>query len=464
MDNAKKNTTITLSVSPEYVSGWGFWESVREFIQNGLDAHDEGFPLSVERGGGKGKAIKIRSEGASLGRDTLLLGSSGKRSSATARGGFGEGYKLAALVLTRTGYGVQIRTPGEYWDFALAHSAEFGAETLQVKIRQAPPADYVEVRVTAPDHLDDADWDLAWSRVLERLLDVPGVPGTQLDAGKVTTVASGNRILRDPRFAGALFCRGLFVGRLPDASHAWGYDLKIGLDRDRKMADPWDLRHRIAETLQAACVEGLVPVGDLYDLMQTNSAEANALASNTWAVGVLSQRFAEVFRQKHGDDAVPVVSFAEAEALEHVALRPVSVTRHAQQVLEVALGPTTQAVARRKTEARAQVSLGDLTPAERSNLSRAVEVVQRALAAEGYEEFVVGERLSVVDFHGEGMLGLYDNGHIRIARKVLADLVEVLATLAHEVAHHYDGGDNGAHHRMTERLLARGIARFLAVS
>lgn len=460
----KKNTTITLSVSPEYVSGWGFWESLREFIQNGLDAHDEGFPLSVERGGGKSKAIKIRSEGASLGRETLLLGTSGKRSSSSARGGFGEGYKLAALVLTRSGYGVQIRTPAEYWDFTLAHSAEFGAETLQVKVRPAPPADYVEVRVTAPDHHADIDWDLAWSRVLERLLDVPGVPGTQVDASKVTTVASGNRILRDPRYAGALFCRGLFVGRLPDAAHAWGYDLKIGLDRDRKMADPWELRHRIAETLQAACVEGLVPVADLYALMQGASAEANALASNTWAVGTLSQRFADYFREKHGEDAVPVVSFAEAEALEHVALRPVSVTRHAQQVLEAALGPSAQAVARRKTEARAQVSLGDLDATERSNLSRAVDVVQRALVAEGHEDFVVGERLSVVEFHGDTMLGIYDQGQIRIARKVLADVVETLATIAHEVAHHYDGGDNGRHNRFTERLLARGVARFLTLS
>ena len=160
-----------------------------------------------------------------------------------------------------------------------------------------------------------------------------------------------------------------------------------------------------------------------------------------------------------------MASLAEAEVLEHVALRPISVSRHAQHVLEAALGPSAQAVARRKTEARVQVSLGDLTDAERGNLRRAVGLVQQALKVEVEQPVNVAERLSVVEFHGDGMLGLYDGGQVRLARKVLGDLVETLATLAHEVAHHYDGGDNTAHHRLTERLLARAaVLAFSSVS
>src|SRR5688572_23444582 len=100
MNELKKSTTVELTINPGYVKDWGIWEAVREFVQNGLDSHDNGFHLSIERGGGESKTVRIRNVGTTLDRRTLLLGASDKDGT-LERGKFGEGYKLGLLTLSR---------------------------------------------------------------------------------------------------------------------------------------------------------------------------------------------------------------------------------------------------------------------------------------------------------------------------------------------------------------------------
>jgi len=453
--NVKKNTTLTLSVSPAYVSKWGFWEALREFVQNGLDANDRGYPLRIDRGGGKSKAIKVRNEGADLGRETLLLGTTDKRDVDGQRGGFGEGYKLAALVLVRLGFGVQIRTQKEYWDFELAHSAEFGAETLQVRIKAAPAlADYVEVRITASEHLDEEEWDLLWERAQERMLDVPGLGSTLVsDEDKISPEYSRERVLTSPKHRGRLYCHGLYVGQLPEADYHWGYDLTVALDRDRKMADPWELRAGIARLLESCVSQGLIKAEKLWEIVAANSSEGRALSERPWAVARVSERFVDLFRSTHGEGAVPVSSLGEADRCEHTSLRPVSVPKQVQTLLESQMGTLEKAIEAQRNSVRSIVQLGDLSASESDALRWSVRCLQAALNAM-QRSYNVADAVQVVEFGGDAILGLYEAGEVKLARSQLVRRSKALAVLAHEVGHHFDGGDNAVHNRFTEELLA----------
>lgn len=89
--------TIELSLSPKYVSGWGVEEAVREILQNAIDQKADGAEVSVSY---DRETLSILTDGARLKTSTLLLGESGKDDERYI-GKYGEGYKLALLVLTR---------------------------------------------------------------------------------------------------------------------------------------------------------------------------------------------------------------------------------------------------------------------------------------------------------------------------------------------------------------------------
>lgn len=452
-----KNTRLALPISPDYVSGWGFWEAVREFVQNALDSHDRGHEMSLERGRGKGRALKIRNRGADLQRDTLLLGTSSKRNDSSQRGQFGEGYKLAALVLCRLGFDVQIRTRHEMWDFEIAHSGEFGAETLHVKIRAASAQDYVEVRVTPPEVLDESEWDALWKLVLGRVIDIPAL-GTQIpDSDKVTNYRGS--ILLSPEHRGKLYCKGLFVCDLPDANYRFGYDLDVQLDRDRRMADPWSLRYAIATVVDLAVSSEKLSPETVVSMVTEQCAELRAFSDYSGSAINVARVCADHFRAVNGENAVPVSGYGEGEAFAHVNLKPIVVDRGLRALLETALGSNEARLASRKNEVKRTFQASELGEEAWDNLKWAAALIQRAVDFEFETDPIrVLDRLSVVEFRDDRILGMYGDGAIKVSSRIVdkSQAHKLVATLAHEVAHHYE--TSGDHATITENLLGRVIA------
>lgn len=93
-----------LPLTPNYVRDWDFNMAVRELIQNGLDqqAVDAKSVFSVEYDRTTQK-LKFTNQRSRLKVNTLLLGRSSKSDDDETVGQFGEGYKIAALVLNRLG-------------------------------------------------------------------------------------------------------------------------------------------------------------------------------------------------------------------------------------------------------------------------------------------------------------------------------------------------------------------------
>lgn len=103
-------TTYNLNLNKNYCNHWGVWEAIREIIQNGLDQQttNSDNQVSVDYNQNT-KILSISNKNSTLERKTLLLGASNKSEDKDTIGQFGEGYKIALLVLTKLGINVVIK-------------------------------------------------------------------------------------------------------------------------------------------------------------------------------------------------------------------------------------------------------------------------------------------------------------------------------------------------------------------
>jgi len=104
--------TVSTGLSPRYQESWGAPEALREIIQEVLDVKAR-HRCRVKISWSRGRAV-IEDDGPGFGREALALGISAKRGDGSQIGQFGEGMKLAFLVLSRLGRKVRAETVGFY--------------------------------------------------------------------------------------------------------------------------------------------------------------------------------------------------------------------------------------------------------------------------------------------------------------------------------------------------------------
>lgn len=239
-----------LSLNKNYVSHWGLIEAVRELIQNAIDS-DSPFVYSFEKQPDGKTRLILNSEFTVLTPQTLLLGSTSKANSPDKIGSFGEGYKIALLVLTRLGYSVDMLNGRHLWKPYFKFNSKYGEELLTIEETAAPSIN---------KGLSFIVYDLADNDVEEiresclRMQD-------HIGAIKITT--RGDILLEKP---GKLYVGGLFIC---NTDLKFGYNLKpdqIQLERDRQTVNTWDLKvatklmwfetnefDRVAELIEEQC-------------------------------------------------------------------------------------------------------------------------------------------------------------------------------------------------------------------
>ncbi|APQ14647.1 hypothetical protein BJP27_24040 (plasmid) [Pseudomonas oryzihabitans] len=285
-----------LAVSRDYVRHWKLHEAVRELLQNALDS-DSPFEYSFE-----GDTLTITSRYASLSPRTLLLGVTTKADRADTIGSFGEGYKLALLVLLREGYPVIVRNGAKIWTPVFEYSEDYGAEVMVINETDADSdCQAVEFVIMG---IDEAQQREIRSHCL--LMQPP--------MHNVIAVGQGNIL---PDRPGQLFVGGLFVCTL--GRMAYGYDIKpefIQLERDRQTVKTWEVEVEIArmwlvteqwELIARLMADGTHDVEDIR-LLPLPTGLADACAKE-WI-------------KTHGD-AIPVVSQQEANDRQQAATSPV---------------------------------------------------------------------------------------------------------------------------------------------
>jgi hypothetical protein len=399
---------------------------MRELFQNGMDAHEQGLLMTYSFDE-KLRQLAIKNEGASLPRESLVLGVTSKRNAANQRGEFGEGYKLAMATLCRLGAHVTIFNGKEIWIPELIHSDVFNTEVLSFTIKPSAIEHSLTIVVTG---IPVAEWELANERLLFLYDTQP----------KALSCNDGS-ILLEPQYAGKLYVKGIFVNDLPD-KHKFGYDLsKIKLDRDRQIPDIYALRYALCCLLKRTTELGLLKPLEVLEILEAESGEIRAFDADFAKSPVFEKIVAEAFDTKYGKDAIPVKSLDDSIRAKDFALKGVIVNSTLLRILnntKVSLNQIVESMVLLPTKIW---SANELSNEEISNLKWAVELTARV-------EPISLTQISVVDFIGDKLYGKFEfsTEHVSIARRILCDKVELIATMVHEICHRY-GPDGDLRHR-----------------
>lgn len=224
-----------LPLHRNYVRTWGMKEAIRELVQNAIDGDAHYFEYDGDR-------LVIGNKNSSLGSNLLLLGNTSKHGNSEKIGQFGEGFKLALLVLTREGYDVSVNNADKVWTPTFQNSEQFGEELLVIEEEDGSGRDLEFV-------IDGI------SKAKLRELKREFLPLAEaFDGGfkKVIECDHGQLII-DEEQKGNVYVAGLFVQH--DDQLQLGYNFNpdvVKLDRDRKAINIYELRRISAQAILSA--------------------------------------------------------------------------------------------------------------------------------------------------------------------------------------------------------------------
>ena len=284
---------IELTIAPNYVPTWTVVDAIRELFQNALDQEkqhpDNKASWSYDA---MNDTLSICNKTSKLTAQSLLLGQTTKEGDKNTIGQFGEGYKIATLVLLRNNKQVTFYNYGarEIWRPRFVKSRRFGTDILTFFIEKpkiwesVPSADLtIEVKgITADEY---------YKKI------VPSNLHLQSEVKVVDSTAYGD-ILDMP---GQVFVNGLFVCEYKP--YSYGYNFKpehIKLDRDRKMVSDFDLRWMASKMWSAS--EDKETVMRLVSENQPDVAYLNDVSWNYDWNDVAAAKFKDVY----GPEALPV--------------------------------------------------------------------------------------------------------------------------------------------------------------
>lgn len=229
-----KNYEIT--ISPNYVSNWGINEAIREILQNAIDADKNGYKKSIYY---SGDTLYINNEGISLAAKDLILGCSSKSDQDGMIGKYGEGFKLALVVLLRKGMNVYVDNNDKLWNPSFKVSEQFGTQVLNIEESDDGRGEGLTFVISPVDQ-----------QLYNSLLNY--FPCIDESFGNVVNCDNG-QILLDKRFKGKMYVEGLYIQT--DDNFQYGYNFNsdvVELDRDRKAINYYELRALTAQSIVTA--------------------------------------------------------------------------------------------------------------------------------------------------------------------------------------------------------------------
>lgn len=311
----QNNKTIHLPISTNYVNHWGFWDATREILQNAIDTKD--FKVTKMESSG---ILKIESYAGKLDLASLMLGESSKRDDTSTIGKFGEGYKLALLVLCREGYEVLIKNGHDCWRVKIEKHPQMGVECLAIEIIEGTYSDEDDDAVSfIINGLESQHFNL----IRDNFIDPNDVDPGFTYGLEVIAENKGSYCLEIPA-AKKVFVGGLFVCDLGTGYH-YSYNFSpdvLPLDRDRNKVESFYLQKEATSILaNSGNIEILIElasqkakdVSDYYTVAESRGSFGSSEGYEKATVDIAIKAFVK----SNGDKAYPI---NESETQERIKL------------------------------------------------------------------------------------------------------------------------------------------------
>lgn len=226
-----------LTLSRDYVTHWSIEDAVRELCQNAIDHDPEGklhYHLEEDEG-----YLEIKTKGVQLHQSALLLGKSDKEEGDDNCGMWGEGFKLALLILIRAGLNVIVENGSVVWVPKFVFNETFGCDMLVIEESHFNgDPEGLSFKISGFTNTEGENFRNRTLQMQE------GYPYIKTKFGEVLT---------DTHHKGMLFVGGLFV--CSDSSFKYGYNFNpdvLPLNRDRQTLPNWDLKTTTKSMLEEA--------------------------------------------------------------------------------------------------------------------------------------------------------------------------------------------------------------------
>lgn len=417
-----------LNLHRNYVKDWGIAQAIREIMQNAIDSDAEGNPMLVEH---KGNKLTVTNIGAKLDHSVFLLGKTSKEGRDDQAGKFGEGLKLALLILARENIKCRIVNGDESWIPEMEPSDLYGGERVLVvntrKLSSQTTAFSIEVEFPREE----------WENQKWRYLAVSKRPA------KDVIQTTRGKVLLGEEDKGRIFVKGIYVCRVPELEY--GYDLKDArLDRDRNFIHNYDLKEKVKPMLEEALSQQRMSSELIWDMMSREAPEVSVSIYDT-PNKTLEQIAVEGFERKFGDKAHPVLNMEQAAELEHLGIRGVIVSSTIVNATAAKYGSIERVKEKLKGKVSKVYQLDELGESRLACLRWALDTL-------GQVTEVGMADVLIADFVDARLAGLYENGSIKLASSLLDDRADTLATLVHEVAHRKGADGSKSHVAEIERL------------
>jgi hypothetical protein len=451
---------LTYLISPSYVKSWTAVRAIAEVIANALD--EDPRPRVAWSDG----VLTITDDGPGIPEEGLILGESDKTEQQI--GQFGEGKKVACLVLARSpgigairidtvGYGlVPTVQRGRLLDGQLPSRTQQGAEKLVYRVYGNTRTRGTTVTIECPHDLA-TEATHRFRALTEPDYSPPAEPGACVLTGE----------------PGQVWIGGVLVNTVPGLIASYDLPLtdKNMQNRDRTVIDAGSLRDAVRGIL-AACQDQTV-----IDRFARHVLDGNSLREPEEFFADVTGPRARAAWRTWARDHLPEKTFYAGSGHEEAALDlrdkgfadvtarglPAHRQRAFMELLGVEIARTSRQRHYEKTRDKTTwVADRALTPAQRSLLQQSRQLVRAAIGA-----FAL-DRVRVYSESEESPCshGFYkpNTGGVAIHLNALSDRHQTLTTLVHEAAHrvgHRGGGrwtpipDYGDRSRGFEDLLSQ---------
>jgi len=404
MVNRTRNTIHTFSeiiypMTLEYRKHWSEWEAIRELVQNALDSNEE---YNMYRNNGN---LVIEDKGAGIEVRHLLFGVTEKNEG--KRGVFGEGLKIALIVLKRLGYDVEILS-----------------NNLEIKVSTALIEDQTCLKIL---YCHNGEM-FKGSRITIKNYQGPDF-NERFRSGNFEGVVFSNSLYGQiiqlkPSEKAKLYVKDIYVCDLENAE--FSYNLKdVRLEESRNVADQWSLNYKLGYLwCQVTSKELWVK---LFKAFQNKKYEKEIKLNMNFEDNTsIIEAFSEVF-----PNAVLYTSNSWAREAKWRNKEVIEIFSESEHCSLYGIIETDKAfVQSDQSKEDIEVKEESLTKSEKRNL----EIIRNLAKS-------VDEDQEIKVYLMEVTLGKAGNP-IKINKSELHDLNKAVSTTIHELTHTYFGCDD----------------------